>query len=131
MTTAGRGRRPVKGRFRLTSTGSALAHILPSFVIDRRMWSGAEPSFVVQSIRTLDVQDASELRYAAAMTTWVRWTFQPACGAGPSTGGSTGPSAPDQTAAIPLLRQSGQSQSTVARTFGVSRQTIWRAERTE
>ena len=40
-------------------------------------------------------------------------------------------SAPDQTAAIRLLRQSGQSQSAVARTFGVSRQTIWRAEQTE
>ena len=28
-------------------------------------------------------------------------------------------------------RHSGQSQSAVARTFGVSRQTVWRAERTE
>ena len=115
----------------MTSTGSALAHILPSFVIDRRMWSSAQPSFVVQSIRTLDVQDASELRYAAALTTSVRWTFQPTCGAVPATEGSTGPSAPNQTAAIRLLRQSGQSQSAVARTFGVSRQTICRAEQTE
>ena len=38
---------------------------------------------------------------------------------------------PDQTAAIRLLRRSGQSQSAVARTFGVSRQTIWRAEQTD
>ena len=45
------------------------------------MWSSAEPSSVVQSIRILDGQDASELRYAAAVTIWVRWTFQPACGA--------------------------------------------------
>ena len=49
--------------------------------ISIRMWSSAKPSFVVQSIRTLDGQDASELRYAAAVTTWVRWTFLPACGA--------------------------------------------------
>ena len=34
----------------------------------------------------------------------------------------------DQTAAIRLLRRNGQSQSAVARTFGVSRQTVWRAE---
>ena len=38
---------------------------------------------------------------------------------------------PDQTAAIRLLRQNGQSQSAVARTFGVSRQTVWRAEQSE
>ena len=38
---------------------------------------------------------------------------------------------PDQAAAIRLLRRNGQSQSSVARTFGVSRQTIWRAEQTE
>ena len=38
---------------------------------------------------------------------------------------------PDQTAAIRLLRRNGQSQSGVAMTFGVSRQTVWRAERTE
>ena len=38
---------------------------------------------------------------------------------------------PDQTAAIRLLRRNGQSQSAVARTFGVSRQTVWRAEQTE
>ena len=35
---------------------------------------------------------------------------------------------PDQTAAIRLLRRNGQSQSAVARTFGISRQTVWRAE---
>ena len=38
---------------------------------------------------------------------------------------------PDPTAAIRLLRRNGQSQSAVARTFGVSRQTVWRAEQTE
>ena len=38
---------------------------------------------------------------------------------------------PEQTAAARLLRRSGQSQSAVARTFGVSRQTIWRAEQSE
>ena len=38
---------------------------------------------------------------------------------------------PEQTAAVRLLRRSGQSQSAVARTFGVSRQTIWRAEQSE
>ena len=38
---------------------------------------------------------------------------------------------PDQTAAIRLLRRNGQSQSAVARTFGVSRQTVWCAEQTE
>ena len=38
---------------------------------------------------------------------------------------------PDQAAAIRLLRRNGQSQSAVARTFGVSRQTVWRAEQTE
>ena len=38
---------------------------------------------------------------------------------------------PDQTAAIRLLRRNGQSQSAVARTFGVSRQTVWRAEQQE
>ena len=38
---------------------------------------------------------------------------------------------PDQTAAIRLLRRNGQSQSAVARTFGVSRQTVWRAEQPE
>ena len=91
------------------------------------MWSSADLSSVVQSIRTLDGQDASELRYAAAVTTWVRWTFLPACGRRPATGWSTGFSAPDQTAAIRLLRQGGQSQSAVARTFGVSRQTVWLA----
>ena len=37
----------------------------------------------------------------------------------------------DQTAAIRLLRRNGQSQSAVARTFGVSRQTVWRAEQPE
>ena len=37
---------------------------------------------------------------------------------------------PEQTAAARLLRR-GQSQSAVARTFGVSRQTIWRAEQSE
>ena len=42
-----------------------------------------------------------------------------------------GASAPDQTAAIRLLRRNGQSQSAVARTFGVSRQTVWRAEQPE
>ena len=38
---------------------------------------------------------------------------------------------PEQTSAVRLLRRSGQSQSAVARTFGVSRQTIWRAEQSE
>ena len=38
---------------------------------------------------------------------------------------------PEQTAAIRLLRRNGQSQAAVARTFGVSRQTVSRAERTE
>ena len=38
---------------------------------------------------------------------------------------------PEQTAAVRLLRRSGQSQSAVARTFGVSRQTIWRAEQSD
>ena len=38
---------------------------------------------------------------------------------------------PDQAAAIRLLHRNGQSQSAVARTFGVSRQTIWRAEQAE
>ena len=38
---------------------------------------------------------------------------------------------PEQAAAARLLRRSGQSQSAVARTFGVSRQTIWRAEQSE
>ena len=38
---------------------------------------------------------------------------------------------PDQTAAIRQLRRNGQSQSVVARTFGVSRQTVWRAEQQE
>ena len=38
---------------------------------------------------------------------------------------------PDQTAAIRLLRRKVQSQSAVARTFGVSRQTVWRAEQQE
>ena len=38
---------------------------------------------------------------------------------------------PEQTAAARLRRRSGQSQSAVARTFGVSRQTIWRAEQSE
>ena len=37
----------------------------------------------------------------------------------------------EQAAAARLLRRSGQSQSAVARTFGVSRQTIWRAEQSE
>ena len=45
------------------------------------MWSSADLSSVVQSIRTLDGQDASELRYAVAVTIWVHWTFQPARGA--------------------------------------------------
>ena len=38
---------------------------------------------------------------------------------------------PDQATAIRLLRRNGQSQSAVARTFGVSRQTVWRAEQME
>ena len=38
---------------------------------------------------------------------------------------------PEQTAAVRLLRRSGQSQSAEARTFGGSRQTIWRAEQSE
>ena len=70
-----------QGRLRLTRTASALGHVLSGFLVDRRMWSSAEPSSVVQSIRALDGQDASELRYAAAVPIWVRWTFQPACGA--------------------------------------------------
>ena len=37
---------------------------------------------------------------------------------------------PDQMAAIRLLCRNGQSQSAVAWTFGVSRQTVWRAEQT-
>jgi hypothetical protein len=45
------------------------------------MWSSAGLSSVVRSIRTLDRQDASELRYVAAVTIWVRSPFQPACGA--------------------------------------------------
>ena len=44
---------------------------------------------------------------------------------------STGPSAPDQTSAIRLLRRNGQSQSAVARTFGISRYSVWGAEQTE
>ena len=38
---------------------------------------------------------------------------------------------PKQTAGARLLRRNGQSQSPVARTFGVSRQTTWRAEQSE
>ena len=38
---------------------------------------------------------------------------------------------PDQTAAVRLLRRNGQSQSAVARTFGVFRQTVRRAEQAE
>ena len=38
---------------------------------------------------------------------------------------------PEQTDAARLLRRSGQSQSAVARTFDVSRQTIGRAEQSE
>ena len=38
---------------------------------------------------------------------------------------------PEQTAAVRLLRRSGQSQSEIARPFGVSRQSIWRAEQSE
>ena len=64
-----------QGRLRLTRTDSALGHVLSRFLVDQRMWSSAEPSSVVQSIRTLDGQDASELRYAAAVTFWVRSTF--------------------------------------------------------
>ena len=45
--------------------------------------------------------------------------------------GRPGALTPEQTAAVRLLRRSGQSQSAVARTFGVSRQTIWRAEQSE
>ena len=37
----------------------------------------------------------------------------------------------DQAAAIRLLRRNGQSQSAVARAFGVSRQTVRRAEQPE
>ena len=65
----------------MTRTASALGHVLSGFLIDQHMWSSADLSSVVQSIRTLDGQDASELRYAVAVTIWVRWTFQPACGA--------------------------------------------------
>ena len=38
---------------------------------------------------------------------------------------------PDQTDAARLRRRSGQTQSAVTRTFGVSRQTTWRAEQSE
>ena len=70
-----------QGGFRLTRSDIALGHVLSGFLVDRRMWSSAEPSSVVQSIQALVGQDASELRYAATVTIWVRWTFQPACGA--------------------------------------------------
>ena len=56
-----------QGRIRLTRTDSALGHVLSGFLVDRRMWSSAEPPSVVQSIQALDGQDASELRYAAAV----------------------------------------------------------------
>ena len=94
----------------MTRTASALGHVLSGFLIDQHMWSSADLSSVVQSIRTLDGQDASELRYAVAVTIWVRWTFQPACGAETSHRVEHRIPSPDQTAAIRLLRQSGQSQ---------------------
>ena len=76
------------------------------------MWSSSEPSSVVRSIRTLDGQDASELRYVAAVTIWVDWTCQPARGGGDQPpDGAQGPQPPDQTAAIRLLHRNGQSQS--------------------
>ena len=90
----GEGEKAGQGSFRLTRTESALAHVLSGFLIDRRMWSSAEPFSVVQSIRTPDGQDASELRYAAAGTIWVRWTFQLACGRDQPPGGARGPQAP-------------------------------------
>ena len=49
-----------------------LDHVLSGFLDDRLRWSSGEPSSVVQSIRTLDGRDASELRYAAAATIRVR-----------------------------------------------------------
>ena len=59
----------------------ALRHVVSGFLVDQHMWSSAEPSSVVHSIRTRDGHDARELRYAAAVATWVDWTFQPARGA--------------------------------------------------
>ena len=48
-----------------------LGHVLSGFLVDRHMWSSAEASSIEQSIRTLDGQHASELRYAAAVAIWV------------------------------------------------------------
>ena len=81
------GRRPVKGasvdqdRRRPIPGRLDLDHVLSGFLVDGRRWSSAEPSSVVQSIQALDGQNVSELRFAAALTIQVRWTFQPAGGA--------------------------------------------------
>ena len=115
------------------------------------MWSSAELSSVVQSIRTLDGQDrlfttCTSLRSehpdpgrTGRQRTAVRRSGDHLGALDVSTGvwggdqppGGARPSAPDQTAAIRLLRRNGQSQSAVARTFGVSRQTVWSAEQQE
>ena len=76
---AGQGRLRLPGPTAPRRGPPGLGHVLSGFLVNQRMWSSAEPSSVVQSIRTLDGQDASEPRYAAAVTIWVRWTFQPAC----------------------------------------------------
>ena len=62
----GEGKEGGQGRFRLPGPTAplqgrlALGHVLSGFPVEQRMWSSAEPSFVVQSMRTLDGQaDAS------------------------------------------------------------------------
>ena len=95
------------------------------------MWSSAERSSVVQSIRTLDGQDASELRYAAAVTIWVRWTFHPALWGGTSHRGEHGDLSPRSDRRHPAAAPERAVPVRGGRTFGVSRQTIWRAEQTE
>ena len=76
----GEGEKAGQRRFRLTRADSAgpRPHLL-----SRRRAHVEQRRAVLRcaSIRTLDGQDARELRYAAAVTIWVRWPFQPACGA--------------------------------------------------
>ena len=50
------------------------------------------------------------MRYPTAVTIRVRWAFLPVCGAETSHRVEHRIPSPDQTAAIRLLRQSGQSQ---------------------
>ena len=87
MTLPGWGRKPVRGASGWP--GATASHRGPPGPGPRPLRLCRQPAYVEQRravLRCAEHPDpgrtgASELRYAATVTIWVRWTFQPACGA--------------------------------------------------